>query len=346
MAGETEEKNLPASQRKLRKAREKGQTASSTDFVNSLALAAGIIVLMISWPRYLDVFTGSMRLALDNAVRPSQGDGIKAVLSVFVLIGEVVTPLLVAVAATGFLGHIIHKKGLILSLDPIKPDFNKLNPAQGFTRIFSVKNGAEFLIALARCLFWFVVSGLIVWYAMPQVIMSSSCDLPCVSTVAVDLIKRLVIVAIIMVIVLGLLDLPFQIFMFMREQKMSRTEMKHEMKEQEGSPEFAGHRRDQHRQMASGGRMGVKGAAIVIVSSGEAIAIAYDAETQPVPIIVAKGKGVHADPILKAAELMGTPIEIDPRLAAELSKIGVGNMVPEREFNPVAMALVRHGKAG
>lgn len=344
MAGETEEKNLPPSQRKLRKAREKGQVASSTDFVNALALAAGVIVLVTSWPQYVEIFTGSLRLGIDSAVRRNQGDGLRAMTGIIVLIAQTIAPLLVIVAAAAFAGHVIHKKGLIFSIDPIKPDFNRISIGAGLGRIFSAKNGAEFVIALLRCIFWFTTAGLIVWYAMPQIVMSLSCELPCVTTTGVDLIRRLLIVAVLMIIVLGLLDLPFQTLMFLREQKMSRTEFKRELKETEGSPEFAGYRREQYRQMASAG--GLRQASLVIMSSGEAVAIQYDAVEQPIPIVVAKGRGIHADPILKAAKSMGTPVEVDPRLATELIRVGIGNIVPEREFNAVAMALVRHGKAG
>jgi type III secretion protein U len=346
MAGESEEKDLPASQRKLRQAREKGQTASSTDFVNALALIAGVAVILSSWPRYLDVFTSSLRLALDAASRPARGESLKVVVDVFQLIGQVVLPLFAAVAAAGFLAHLIHKKGLILSTDPIMPDFNRLNPATGFGRMFSMRNFIEFFLALLRCFFWFAVAGAMVWFATPQILMSSSCDIPCVSSTGVDLIKRLLIVALILLIVFGLLDLPFQIFMFSRDQKMSRSEMKQESKEQQGSPEFVGFRREQHRELLSGSGKGLRGASLIIVSSGEAVAVYYDPNAQPVPVVVARGRGIHADPILKTAQASGIPIEVDPRLATELFKVGIGSMVPEREFSTVAKALFKHGKIG
>ena len=347
MAGETEEKKLPPSQRKLKKAREKGQVANSIDFVNALTLIAGVIVVTISWPRYVELFTGSFRLALDAGTGTASGEAARAVTGIIKLIAQTMAPLLIVVAATGFIAHIVHKKGLIFSIHPIIPDFTRINPAQGFTRIFSAKNFAEFGIALLRCLIWFVTAGFIVWFAMSEILTSSSCALPCVTTTGYELIRKLVVVALVIILAVSILDLPFQIFMFIKEQRMSLTEFKHEMKEMQGAPEFVGYRREQHREMASGGGVG-KGsgnATIVFVSSGEAVAIRYDADSQPIPIVVAKGRGVHADPILKAAEQLGTPIEADPRLAIELSRVGIGGMVPEREFKAVALAMVRHGKA-
>lgn len=343
MAGETEEKNLPPSQRKLKKAREKGQVASSQDFVSGLIFTFGIIVVLAMWPRYLEVFTGSLRLALDNLNRPFAQSGPQVFSDLFTLIFQALMPLLVVVAAVGFVGHVAHKKGLIFSFDPVKPDFNKLNPVEGFTKIFSFRNAVDFGVVLLRSLIWLVVSGLVIWLALPQIVMSPGCGLPCVTTAGFDLIKTLVIIAIILIIVIGILDLPLQTFMFLRDQKMSRSELKREMKEQEGSPEFAGHRKEQHRLIASGGgATGMRVASLIFVSSGEAVAIRYDANAQPVPIIVAKGKGVNADPILKAAELLDIPVVVDPYLAGELVNVGIGGMVPERLFTPVALALVKH----
>lgn len=344
MAGdESEEKNLPASQRKLKKAREKGQVASSADFVSALIFSFGIIVVLTMWPRYVEIFTGTMRLALDNTRREFSTVGLMLAADVASMIGTVLAPLLAIVAGVSFLGHVAHKKGLIFSIDPIKPDFNKLNPAEGFKRIFSYRNFVDFGVVLLRSLVWFTVAMLVIWYAMPQLLASSICEIPCVSAVSYNLIQKLIIIAIVLIIVIGILDLPLQIFMFLRDQKMSRSELKREMKEQEGSPEFAGHRREQHRQLAAGGGMtGIRNASLVFISSGETVAIRYDAESEPVPIVVAKGKGEHGDPILNAAKALGLPIEIDPYVASELINVNIGSMVPERLFRQVALAIVRN----
>lgn len=343
MSGDSQEKSLQPSQRKLRKAREKGQVASSADFVKAVSLAAGSLVVLVSWPGYTELFTGSFRLVLDAALRPASGGTLKSLMSILGLVGQALMPLLVIVVCVGFVAHIVHKRGLVFSIHPILPDFSRINPGEGFKTIFSIKNSAEFGIALLRCLAWFAVAGLITWYAAPQLVVASICELPCVSATAIGLIQKLVIVALLFLIVSGLLDLPFQSFMFLQQQKMSRTEMKHERKESEGSPEFSGHRRDLHRQMAAGGgAVGMKAASIVIVSSGEAVAIRYDAQAQPVPIVVAKGKGIHADALIAVAEKAGTPVETDPRLAIVLSRIAIGANVPESEFNALALALFRH----
>jgi type III secretion protein U len=171
--------------------------------------------------------------------------------------------------------------------------------------------------------------------------------LPCVSATGLDLIRTLIIIAIILLIVIGLIDLPIQTMLFLREQRMSKTEYKREMKEEEGAPEFVSHRKEQHRTFAAGGGgTGIRGMTLIFTSSEHVVGIRYDSKTDPVPIIVVKGAGANGDSILQSAQIMGVPVEPDPFVANELSRVGIGGMVPERLFNPVAMALVRHAKAG
>lgn len=345
-AGETEEKNLPPTQRKLRKLREKGQVASSSDFVGALIFAFGIVVIIAMWPSYVQVFTSGMRLALDGVQRPGLNAGPLALADIARLTFDALAPLLIVVASAAFLGHIAHKKGLVVSAEPLKPDFNRINPMEGFKRIFSFRNGVDFLLVLLRSSLWFIVAIAVTWFALPDLLMSPVCALPCVSSVGIDLIRKLMIIAIILMIVIGIVDLPLQTFMFLREQKMSRTELKRELKEEEGSPEFVSYRKEQHRSFASGGGVtGIKAASLLITSSQHIVAIRFDPETDPVPIVVAKGAGAHGDPILNSAAIMDIPVEVDPSLANELSVVGIGGMVPERLFGPVALALVRHGKA-
>lgn len=346
-AGESEEKNLPPSQRKLRKLREKGQVASSSDFVTALIFAFGIVVVLAMWPRYVEVFTGSMRLALDGTRRTGQGLSSLLLADIARMIFDVLLPLLIVVAAAGFIGHVAFKKGLIVSFDPIKPDMKRLNPTEGFKRIFAFRNGVDFGLVLLRSLVWFITAGVVIWWALPVILMSPTCELPCVATTGLDLIRTLMIIATILLIVIGLIDLPLQTFMFLREQKMSKTEFKREMKEEQGSPEFVGHRKEQHKSFAAGGGItGVRGMTLVFSSSDHVVAIRFDQNSEPVPIIVAKGTGTHGDSILDTAQAMGVPVEVEPMVARELSLVGIGGMVPERLFSPVAMALVRHRKAG
>lgn len=346
-AGETEEKNLPPSQRKLRKLREKGQVASSSDFVSALIFAFGLVVIVAMWPQYVQVFTSGMRLALDGTRQPGTGVPTIVLMDLARLTIDVLLPLLIAVGSAGVLGHMAFKKGLIVSFEPLKPDMKRVNPAEGFKRIFSFRNGVDFGLVLLRSMIWFIAAGVIAWFALPEILMAPVCELPCVATTGLEFIRKLLVLAIILLIVIGLIDLPLQTFMFMREQRMSKTEFKREMKEEQGAPEFVSHRKEQHRSFAAGGGVtGIKGMTLVFASSDHVVAIRFDQNSEPVPIIVAKGQGTHGDHILDTAQAMQVPVEPNPMVAQELSKVGIGGMVPERLFGPVAMALVRHGRAG
>jgi type III secretion protein U len=344
MAGETEQKDLPASQRKLRKAREQGEVANSADFVTALGFTAGLIYLLMSWPKVVTAFSSAFRVALDRSATGTQGSMVQTLVGVLSMTGDFIVPLMVIVASAALAGHIIHKKGFVFSMTPITPNFSRIDPTAGFQRIFSMRNGLEFLISVVRIAIWLTIAAALVWFALPDVLTISECGQACIGVVAWSLTKKILIVAVILLILFGVLDLPLQIFLFLRDQRMSRSEFKREFKEQEGSPEMAGARKEQHRQMASGS--GSRSATLVVMSSHEVVALQYDPVSQPIPIVLAKAAGRAADPILKAAELGQIPLEVDPRLARELFRVGIGGIVPEKEFNAVATALVRHGKAG
>lgn len=344
MAGETEEKNLPASQRKLRKAREEGEVASSADFVTALGFTAGLIYLFVNWPKVVTAFSSAFRVALDRSGSGPQGSMVQSLVGVLAMTGDFIVPMMVIVASAALAGHLIHKKGFVFSMAPVTPKFSRIDPAAGFKRIFSMRNGLEFLISVGRIIVWLTIAAALIWFALPDVLTISECGQACIGGVAWALTKKILIVAVILLILFGVLDLPLQIFLFLRDQRMSRSEFKREFKEQEGSPEMAGARKEQHRQMASGS--GSRSATLIVMSSHEVVALQYDPVSQPIPIVLAKAAGRAADPIMKAAELGKVPVELDPRLARELFRVGIGGIVPEKEFNAVAMALVRHGTAG
>jgi type III secretion protein U len=343
----SEEKNAPPSQRKLNKAREQGQVASSADFVSAMILLVGFIVVYSSWTGYVHVVLATLRNVFDLMANPSEDNMTKGLFQMMKLLGQVLVPLLIIVSATGFMAHIITKKGLIFSLDPVLPDISRIDPFAGFGRLFAKRNMIDLAVVLVRCIFWFSVSVAVIWFAMPEIVMSPVCELSCIGLLSYDLVKKLVVIALVMLIIFGALDFLLQQYLFIEQQKMSHSEVKQERKEQQGSPEIVSHRKREHRKMAmgaGGGRNAAKMATIIFASAtDEAVAIMFDAVNDPIPTVIAKGKNKAATQIMKTASVMRIPVEVDPETTLQLIKVKVGDIVPERLFRPVAFALVRHG---
>lgn len=343
MASESEARNLPPSERKLKKAREKGRVASSADFVLAATFCAGLVYLALVGSRAVGLFESLLRYAAQQAGSPGPKDLAPAFYGLLSSIAELGLPLLVTTGLAVLAGHAIHKKGLAVSIHPILPDASRLNPAEGFKRIGSFRNFVEFLVALGRIALWLLAAGVTLWLLLPDLVRLPVCGYACLVGFGWYVITRIVLLAVIFIVASGLIDIPLQNFLFLREQRMSRSEAKREQKEDSGAPELVRARREQHREMATVPGTGIT---LVITSSNEVVAVRYDPVNQPIPIVVAKGAGRAGDNILKAAAASGAAIEVDPPLARSLYSTGLGGEVPERAFSAVAVALVRHGKAG
>ena len=340
MSGGSEEKTLPATSRKLEESRRKGQVASSSDFVEMTVLLAGLAYVLSQGQVFLrqaltwfDFATKAIRDPHALAAGSVQRMGMD-------LLGSL-APLLVIVAGAGVLANIGHKRGLVVSAEPLKPDLQRISISAGFGRIFSAKSATEFGITLLRCGTWFVAAGIAVWAVLPTVFNAATCGAPCVLQSGYDLLKTLLLIAVVILMVAGALDLPLQTAFFLKEMRMSHSEVKQEMKQMMGAPEVRSRRREAHQEAARGvGSLGQ--ANVVVVSAAYAVALWYDRNEQPVPIVMAKGRGPNADRMIEAAGRLGVLVESDPDLAVALYESGgVGALVPQRCFDAVAALLLR-----
>lgn len=347
MSGDTsEEKNLPATEHTLRKAREKGQVSSSKDFVTMLVTLGGLFYVIMAWPQFVRVFSDALNISIQGFGQDLEDTYRYTFVVSIVETLRILSPLVAILLLTIFLSNILHKKGIPFSMHPVTPDFNKINPVNGFKKMFGARGMTEFAISLLKVIFWFIVAGILIWTALPSILNSPICEFPCTTAVSNDLLIKLILAAAILLVIGGILDLPLQEALFKREQKMTRTQLKKELKETMGNPEYKGARKEAHREMTqvntTAGRNAV---ANLVISGGDvAVALRFNAEDTPVPIVIAKGKGEHGDEIMESSGKLGVPIEHDPELALDLFRtLGTGQQIEERQFQKVALLIIRNG---
>ena len=351
MAGggdDSEAKTLPASPRKLRKAREKGQVASSTDFVTGMHVILGVLVIILTWKAMAGAFASIFSRAMEGFGGISAAAiGEQTRLAVWSLIGAL-APLLLVLWIGAMLTNMLHKKGIPFSLHPITPDFNRLNPAKGFQKIFSSRNGIEFAISFARIVIWFTAIGLVLYLTLGQALFSSVCGIGCVARASLDSVGLALIVAAILLLVAGLVDLPLQFALFLKEQKMSVSELKREQKEQLGTPEMRSYRRERGREMLETAAASGEEPVLFIVDERRiAIGIYFEIGKTPIPIVVMKEKGPLANQLIVRAVEREIAIESDSDLARDLYKrVEENGRIREKHFEPVALALAKAGVFG
>ena len=340
----SEEKNLPASQKKITDARKKGKTPNSKDLVSGFTMLAATLYLLSQWPVMRDRLVKLVDLISTSTERPFAEAWQNAVYGTVDAMVMTTVPLLVVVLVVALVMGMAATGGPVFSFESMKPDLEKISPMSGAKRIFSSKNVIEFAKSLAKVViltiaFWSVLRGFI-----PPLFQLPACGENCLGQMVVATLQPLAITAAIAFVVIGVLDLPMQRHIFLKDMKMSLTEKKKEMKELEGNPLIkAARRRIQFEMQGPKVVKGVRHAALVITQEDRVVGLRYDREEVPVPLIVSKGRGEAGDTMLAEARSLGIPVVEDASLLEMLFGQAIGDRIPSESFTDVARLLVRCG---
>ncbi|MBB3175274.1 type III secretion protein U [Endobacter medicaginis] len=346
MAGSSEDKTLPASAKKLREARKKGQVAKSKDFVTAAVTLAAIGCVMTQWGQIAAHFAVLIGHAGDLVTRPLAQALPPLASEIAEVALRILAPLLAGILAAAILSSVIATGGPAFSLDPIVPKPQKLNPAEGIKKIVSTRG----LVEVAKSLLKLALLGAIAWQvvraSLQQMVELPACGLQCSGMVLRGSLLPLAMAGAAVFAVFGLADLGLQRWLFMRDQRMSHTERKNEHKNSEGNPLVkSAHRRE--RREASNLRAGLNQASFVITGAKLAVAMRYNAVDTKVPTVVARVEDADVTEFVQEARRLKLPLLHDPETARMLhAKVPVGHSIPQDLFTPVIMAMKRLGMLG
>jgi type III secretion protein U len=345
MKDETEEKTLPASEKKLRDARRKGQVSHSKDLISGLGLVVAVLYLLHDWPTIRDRITGLVDFVSASADRPFAEvwrDAVAAALEVLLLAS---LPLAVIVFAAGVVAGMTGTQGLVFSFESIKPKIEHINPIEGAKRIFSLRNLIEFAKSLAKVAILTAVSWFVLRDFIQPLFDAPSCGETCLVPMLVSTLRPLAVTAAIVFLTVGLIDVLVQRRLFLRDMRMTRTERKREHKDLEGDPLVRNQRR-QIRRQAVGGRVrtGLRRAVAVVAHGERGVGFRYNLEDAPTPIIVSKARGRSAVNMLAEARRLGIPIIDDAWLVERLiDRHGLGDTVRADLYTPMARIVIELG---
>ena len=343
MSGEqSEEKQLPASSMKLKKEREKGKIAKSADLYSAVAVLISIVLLYVLSP-YNHAYITNIFDASSQAVTFKWEYGFnyaKNVLFYYSLM--IMLPIIIAVTFAVIMSNLIYNKGIPISFDPIIPKFDHLNPASGFKRIFGRRGRVEGGIKLVRLFIWLSLAFGIVWFALPTLVNSPLCGVPCSLDTTSSLIFQLIAAACIVIFLIALFDMPIQQALFLYDMKMTHSEKKREDKDHFGSPEVRSERRRFYQEgSATTVPLKVQNSSLVIVGDNVAVAIHYSRDSGMGPIVTGKAKDEEMKTFLSAAQ--GIAKYSDPNLAKGLSYIPRGSTIPQKFYDDIARAIINTG---
>jgi type III secretion protein U len=336
----SDEKTEEPSEKKLRDARQDGETIKSPDLSFALLLLAAALGLSLAGPTMGEHLKALMGIALDiHASGTTSADLRRAMARIGVQALLLSIPLGVAVAAA--IAAVASQVGFVLSFKPLEPKFNAINPGSGLKRMFSMRSFIDLIkmtikgVILAAALYKTLL-GL-----MPLIVGVAYEPLPDLIEISWSALCRLFAVGGVLYLVLGAVDYGIQRWLFMRDHRMSKDEVKREFKDSEGDPQLKGKRKQVAREIVTENPdKAVAGARAVIVNPTHyAVAVRYEPDEYDVPRVVAKGVDADALEIRRMAERHGVPIVGNPPLARALYLVPLEDAIPESCFKAVAAVL-------
>ena len=343
MESESQDRNLPASERKLKKAREDGQVSRSEDLTHLAILGGGTACVVLLAPLFFDHLQHNVaaQLTFDAAVvlntssmlaRLSDGTALgtaaSAIVAVFVGLATIVS----AIVAGGW----------VSSTKPLMPDFSRLNPLQGLANLFTKKRLANTVKMVVLITLLSAIAATFLRAGLPE--MATLVLQP--SGLAIRTLAQWVFggVGLMLLAVLGaaLIDVPLQSFLHRNEMKMSHQEVKQEGKESEGNPEVKAKIRRKQRDMALRNSVNAvpKADFVVMNPTHFAVAIRYDEGSMGAPQVISKGSDLLAMRIRDIAKQHAIPVLQSPMLARALyANAELDRDIPSSLYTAVAQVL-------
>ena len=222
------------------------------------------------------------------------------------------------------------------------PQFSRLNPLEGIKRMFAMRSLVELAKAMAKFGVVAVIATIVLWNDAPALMGLGREPLQQAIGHAIQLSgKALLVISAGLLIIAGL-DVPYQLWQYAKQMRMSRQEIREEYKESEGSPEVKGRIRQLQQEVARRRMMQEVPKADVIVTNPThfAVALKYDEKRMRAPIVVAKGVDVIAAKIREVAGENAVPIFEAPPLARVLYRnVDIGDEIPATLYIAVAQIL-------
>jgi len=342
-----EEKTEDATPRRREEAREKGQVAFSTELVAAIMLLAAAGAFLFAGPWLVDDLgklvvasaEAAPRLAREELSIPAGASILaatcRAILPAF--LAAVLPVVLVGVlAGYGQVGFKIAPKAV--SLDPAK-----IHPGKGLQRMFSARSFVRSGLSLAKILFIAASMAVVAWLHVGALGSLAESEPGPLIAASARILVRCAAAGVLAILAIALIDFAFQRRQHERDLRMSKHEVKDELKSTEGDPHVRARIRRIQREVASRRMMADVPKATVVITNPThyAVALRYErSEARGAPRVVAKGVERVALRIRELAEEAGVPCYEDPPLARALhAQTEIGDQIPEDLFQAVAGVL-------
>ncbi|WP_122734882.1 EscU/YscU/HrcU family type III secretion system export apparatus switch protein, partial [Pseudomonas viridiflava] len=265
MADTSEEKSQPATDKKLRDARKKGQVAKSQDLVSGVVILLCTLCIAVLLPRARAQVEALIDLTANIYIEPFADVWPRLLDHAEQIVLGITLPVVAVTVAAVILTNIVTMRGVVFSVEPVKPDIKRIHPGEGFKRIFAMRNLIEFLKGLVKVLLLALAFYIVGRQALQALMESSRCGAGCIESTFYLVLKPLVFTVLAAFLLVGAVDVLMQRWLFGRDMKMSRSEQKRERKDVDGDPLIKRERQRQRREMqALATKLGLGRASLMI----------------------------------------------------------------------------------
>ncbi len=343
MESNSQDRNLPATERKLQKAIDDGQVTRSRDLGHLAVLGVGAVTLMALAPIMLERLQLHMtrQLSFDATTLRLPGTMLDRLqdMAIWGLIGSAAfaSAIIVAVVMSN-----VAVGGWVNSSKPLVPDISRINPLTGFGRLFTKDKLAE----VGKMLLIVIVLSIIgtTYMAMTMQPVAAMVMQPSVAALKYlsDWLTTGMGLMLLLMLLVATIDVPLQKFLHKSRLKMSHQEFKQEHKESDGNPHIKGRQRQRQRELSQSGSVAAvpKADFVVMNPTHFAVAIRYDEKTMAAPQVISKGADLLAMRIRDLARNHSIPVLQSPMLARALyANAEIGQDIPSNLYTAVAQVL-------
>jgi flagellar biosynthetic protein FlhB len=339
-AGEKTEKATP---KKREDTRKKGQAPKSQDVNTAVGLLVVFVFLYFFAPRQgqalLELFDKSFKeyMLMDLTAGTLRNVSLEVLEGMFHLLGPVMLVGFLAAAGANLV-----QVGFMMTAEPLKPKLEKIDPVKGMKRIFSIRALVELLKSILKFGLIGFAAFFVIWLRIDEVLILSHKTVPDALQAISSLTLQMGVTASIALLLLSVLDYLYQRYDFEKNIRMSKQDIKDELKNTEGDPLIKSKVKQRQREMAMARMMQEVPKADVVITNPThyAVALKYDEKEADAPVVVAKGLDYMAERIKKLAKEHGVVLVENRPLAQALYKQAeIGDQIPEDFFKTVAEIL-------
>ncbi|MFT8950256.1 MAG: flagellar biosynthesis protein FlhB [Liquorilactobacillus hordei] len=328
--------------KRLKDARKKGEVPKTPELNIAVSLLIFAFIILPLWEFILQEFLPYLTQMIEQVAefKVQISDLPKVAIQAVLMILLLASPfMLISV----FLGTFINimQVGLLFTWKPLKPDFKKLNPVNGFKQMVGLRSLVNIAKTLAKL-------GVIIYLCyqqfmaeIPTIINLNDVGLQKILYFVLDFTRSLIEKISFFLLVVAIFDYAYQRYTHRKSLKMTKQEIKDEFKQQEGDPKVKAQRKAKYQAMSRNAISKVKEATVMVTNPTHyAIAIKYDPQKEGIPLLLAKGADDLAQRMKAEAKKMHVPmIENRPVARAIYAKVEPGEFIPAEMYESVAAII-------